>query len=393
MSGLSGISGTRHVEVAVLGAGLMGACTAWALARRGRSVALIEAYEPGHRNGSSHGSERIFRRAYTDPFYAALTGPAAESWQELEHDTGSTLLRMTGAVDTGEAHIRDPALIDAAMTTAGAEHEMLTPAQAHERWPFMLFDGPALYHAQAGTLDPDATIAACVRRATELGALILSGTRVTGTELLSSGAVRILTHDRDHDDDQDHDDLDLTADTVVIAAGAWLPELAPRLATGSEGPLVLPPLTVVQKEVFHFRKRDPDAAWPTFVHKGPVQIYGMPSGTDAGPEPAVKVARYDGGPLTTASTRDGLIDPVARDSVCAYVRTRLPGLDPEPIAEASCLFTFAPEEDFILDRHGPYVIVSPCSGHGAKFAPLIGELAADLADRRAAPPARFALPR
>ena len=384
---MSGTIGARHVEVAVLGAGLMGACTAWALTRRGRSVALIEAYEFGHHDGSSHGSERIFRRAYTDPFYAALTGRAAESWQELEHDTGSTLLQITGAVDTGDPQIRDPALLHAAMTTAGVEHEMLTPAQAHERWPFMLFDGPALYHAQAGTLDPDATIAACVRRATELGALILSGTRVTGTELLTSGSVRILTHD-------DHGyDLDLTADTVVIAAGAWLPELAPHLATGSEGPLVLPPLTVAQKEVFHFRKRDPDAAWPTFVHKGPVQTYGMPSGSDAGPEPAVKVARYDGGPLTTASSRDGVIDPVARDSVRSYVRTRLPGLDPELIAEASCLFTFAPEEDFILDRHGSYVIVSPCSGHGAKFAPLIGELAADLADRRAAPPARFALPR
>ena len=75
------------------------------------------------------------------------------------------------------------------------------------------------------------------------------------------------------------------------------------------------------------------------------------------------------------------------------MRTRLPGLDPGPVAEASCLFTFAPNDDFVLDRHGPYVIVSPCSGHGAKFAPLIGELAADLAERRAGPPARFALAR
>ena len=379
---MSAISGARHVEVAVLGAGLMGAATTWALARRGRSVALIEAYELGHRNGSSHGSERIFRRAYTDPFYAALTGRAAECWQELQHDTGSTLLRMTGAVDTGDVRIRDPALLDAAMTEAGVEHEVLTSEQAQERWPYMLFDGPAIYHAQAGTLDPDATIGACVRRAIELGAFVLSGTRVTGTELLPSGRVRIL-----------NERMDLTADTLVIAAGAWLPELAPHLATGSEGPLVLPPLTVIQKEVFHFRQRDPGVSWPTFVHKGPVQIYGLPSGRDGGPEPAVKVARYDGGPLTTASTRDGVIDPVARDSVREYVRTRLPGLDPEPIAEASCLFTVAPNEDFILDRHGPYVLVSPCSGHGAKFAPLIGELAADAAERRAAPPARFGLPR
>jgi len=371
----------RHVEVAVLGAGLMGAATAWALTRRGRSVALIEAFEIGHRSGSSHGSERIFRRAYTDPFYAELTGRAAESWRELELDSGSTLLRMTGGVDTGDQRVRDPKALSAAMTRARVEHDVLTPGQARERWPFMRFDGPVIHHPQAGTLDPDAAIGACVRRAIELGALVLDRTPVIGTEAAGSGRVRVL-----------NEHLDLTADTLVLAAGAWLPELVPYLAVPAQGPLALPPLTVVQKEVFHFRQRDPAAQWPTFVHKGPVQIYGMPSGHDGGPEPAVKVARYDGGPITTASARDGLIDPVARDAVCEYVRTRLPGLDPEPVAEAGCLFTFAPNDDFVLDRHGPYVIVSPCSGHGAKFAPLIGEFAADLAEGRPGPPGRFALP-
>ena len=361
----------RHVEVAVLGAGLMGAATAWALARRGHSVALVEAFEIGHGYGSSHGSERIFRRAYTDPFYAELTGRAYECWRELELDTGTPLLQITGAVDTGIPGVRDPERLSAAMTQGGVEHRVLTADQAHERWPFMRFDGPAIFHPQAGTLDPDAAIGACVRRAIELGASVLSGTRVTGAELTPEGRVRIL-----------NDRRPLTADMLVVSAGAWLPELAPRLDTGSAGPLDLPPLTVVQKEVFHFRKRDPDAHWPTFVHKGPVQIYGMPSGRDGGAAPAVKVARYDGGPVTSASARDGVIDPVARDSVIEYVRERLPGLDPEPVAEASCLFTFAPNDDFILDRHGPYVVVSPCSGHGAKFAPLVGELAADLVEGR-----------
>lgn len=363
----------RHVEVAVLGAGLMGAATAWALARRGRSVALVEAFEIGHHNGSSHGSERIFRRAYTDPFYAKLTGRAYECWRELELDTGSNLLQITGAVDTGDPGIRDPKQLSAAMTEAGVEHKVLTADQANERWPFMRFDGPAIFHPQAGPLDPEAAIGACVRRAIELGASVLSGTRVTGTEITPAGRVRIF-----------NDRRELTADTLVVAAGAWLPELTLELP--------LPELTVVQKEVFHFRQRDPAAHWPTFVHKGPVQIYGMRSGRDGGAAPAVKIGRYDGGPVTSASTRDGVIDPVARESVIEYVRERLPGLDPDPIAEASCLFTFAPNDDFIVDRHGPYVVVSPCSGHGAKFAPLIGELAADVAEGRRVEP-RFRLRR
>ena len=376
------MSDAWHVDVAILGAGLMGAASAWALARRGLSVALFEAYEPGHPNGSSHGSERIFRRAYPNVRYSVLTGFAAECWQELEYDTDSTLLRMTGGVDTGIADVRDPEEMAKTMWTAAVEHELLTAEQARERWPFMLFDGPAVYHPEAGTLDPEVTIATCVRRAKELGALVVTGTRVTGTERLASGRIRIL-----------NESVELTADTVVVAAGAWLPELAPRLATDAGRGLVLPPLTVVQKEVFHFRQRDPGERWPTFVHKGPVQIYGLPSGRDAGPGPAVKVARYDGGPVTTASTRDGVIDPEARASVVEYVRTRLPGLDPEPVAEASCLFTFAPNDDFVIERQGSYIVVSACSGHGAKFAPLVGESVADLVQRRGGFPARRRSPR
>jgi sarcosine oxidase len=129
------------------------------------------------------------------------------------------------------------------------------------------------------------------------------------------------------------------------------------------------------------------------VDKADIQIYGLPSGGDGGPEPTVKVARYDGGLVTTASTRSGGVSPEHRATVVDYVRRRLPGLDPEPVAEASCLFTSTANEDFVLDRRGPVVVVSPCSGHGAKFAPLIGELAADLAVGRAEPLPRFALGR
>lgn len=76
-----------------------------------------------------------------------------------------------------------------------------------------------------------------------------------------------------------------------------------------------------------------------------------------------------------------------------FVRYRLPSLGPDPVAEATCLCTGTPDEDFVLDRHGPFVIVSPCSGRGAKFTPLIGALAADLATGRTEPEPRFRLER
>ena len=107
---------------------------------------------------------------------------------------------------------------------------------------------------------------------------------------------------------------------------------------------------------------------------------------------AVKIGEHDPGQATTAAARDFRIDPAARDRVRAFVADRLPGLDPEPVNEASCLYTWTANEDFILDRPGggPFVVASPCSGHGAKFAPLIGEIIADLA--AGAPPPNRASP-
>ena len=94
---------------------------------------------------------------------------------------------------------------------------------------------------------------------------------------------------------------------------------------------------------------------------------------------------------TTGDGRDGVVNPAARDRIRAFAAGRLGGLDPAPVGEVTCLYTSTVSEDFILDRQGPFVICSPCSGHGAKFAPLVGEIAADLACGGAPPDPRFTL--
>ncbi|MGP3911397.1 FAD-dependent oxidoreductase [Nonomuraea sp. 10N515B] len=361
--------------IAVVGAGLMGAATAWELARRGIEVTLIEAYGIGHRNGSSHGTSRIFRRAYADPLYVELTGRAGECWRELEADSGTALLRTTGGLDLGAG--RDPEGLARLLAAAGVPHELLAPEAATERWPYLRFDGPVLFHPEAGVVDADAAVAACVRRAAELGADVRTNTRVSAIDVRNGARVRT------------DDGAELEADAVVVAAGPWLPELADTIGM----PLGLPPLRVTQQQVFHFRQRDPGDSWPILVAKDDLQIFGLPSGGDGGAAPAVKVAQHDDGTPTTASTRDRVVNPASRAAVSAWVRERLPGLDPVPVAEDSCLYTTTPDEDFIVDRTGPVVVVSPCSGHGAKFAPLIGRMAADLALGQAGPYPRFALRR
>ncbi|MBO0512753.1 FAD-dependent oxidoreductase [Streptomyces beijiangensis] len=357
--------------IAVVGAGLMGAATAWQLARAGHEVTLIEAYKPGHMKGSSHGSSRIYRRVYDDPFYIDLTGRAGEAWKELESDTNAGLLRTTGGLDLGEG--RDPARLAEILATAGVPHELLTAQDAGERWPGIRFTGPALYHPDAGVIDADATVAACVRRATELGARVLTGVRIASVEPL--GAARALLRTEQGGA--------IVADTVVVAAGAWLPEFG----------LPLPELRITQQQVFHFRQRDPEASWPTLVSQDELSLYGLPSGADGGAAPAVKLAEHDKGTPTTARTRTGEPDESSRLRVSGFVTDRLPGLDPEPVAEATCLYTTTPDEDFVLDRQGPLVIVSPCSGHGAKFTPLIGAMAAALATGEGDPEPRFSLGR
>jgi monomeric sarcosine oxidase len=368
-AGVGRADGVDRVDVVVVGAGLMGAATAWELTRRGRSVALVEAFEPGHTRGSSHGSSRIFRRAYPDPLYVRMTGLARDRWRELELDSGTDLLTQTGGLDHGRH--RDPTAMAAALRAERVPCEVLTAAAASERWPQMRFAGPVLYHPEAGVVDADATVAACVRAAAARGAQVVTGTVVLGVDEIG-GRARVRTTGPE-----------FVADSVVVAAGAWL--------SGLDLGIALPPLRVTQQQVFHFRQRDADERWPIFVHKHDLQTFGLPSGPDGGPTPAMKVAQHDGGAPTTAGTRSGVVDPAARDRIVSHVERWLPGLDPAPVAEATCLYTTTPTEDFVLDRVGPVVVVSPCSGHGAKFTPLIGSLAADLALGLAEPHPRFAL--
>ena len=93
----------ESADVVIVGAGLAGSAAAWALTGRGRSVTVIEALQPGHRRGSSHGSARIFRRAYPDPLYVRLTGEAQRLWRRLGEEAGEELVLTTGAIDFGPA--------------------------------------------------------------------------------------------------------------------------------------------------------------------------------------------------------------------------------------------------------------------------------------------------
>jgi sarcosine oxidase len=358
---------------AVVGAGLAGAATAWRLAQRGEHVTVLERAVPANPQGSSHGSARIFRYAYPDPFYASLVARARDHWDELSEAADVPLIRHCGALDFGAQ--RDPAHLAGVLTSIGVENELLTAGQANHRWPGIRADGPVLWQPGAGVLDAAGSVTAMIGLARAAGATVLTDWPVTGiTE--SGGRVVIRSAHGD----------EVTAGHVIVAAGGWLPDLAGDL------PFTLPPLHVSKEQAFHFPYRDTGtaAAWPTLVHKrADIATYGLPGGRDAGHR-GYKVAEYLGGsPIATAAGNDGIVDDGNRRRVTEYVEKYLPGLVPEPYAEVTCVFTMTPSENFVIDTAGAFTVASPCSGHGAKFAPLLGAIIADSALGVTPPPGRF----
>ncbi len=369
--------GAEQVEAVVIGAGLAGSAAAWALARRGRRVAVLEAFAPGHRRGSSHGSARIFRRAYPDPLYVRLTGDADRRWRQLADEAGEELVLRTGGLDYGPA--REAEKMYGILSAFGVPAELMPAAAAAERWPGMSFGtDPVMFHPDAGVLDPERAMAAMRRLAVAAGARIMYETAVVRVCATADGAV------------VDTAGQSWRAPVVIVAAGPWLEPLLGGLVR-------LPPLAVRQVEAFHFAPLSP--AWngpppaPTFIYHDQTAAYGLPAGRDGEVPGAVKIGDHDHGQgtVTTGDGRDGIVSPVVRERVRAFVRDRVPGLDPDPVGELTCMYTVTASEDFILDRQGPFVIVSACSGHGAKFAPLTGAIAADLACGGASPDRRFTL--
>jgi glycine/D-amino acid oxidase-like deaminating enzyme len=277
---------------------------------------------------------------------------------------------VTGSLDFGPSSL--PATMHELLKQQEIPAELVDPARARTRWPgFAFADADTiLYHPDGGVIDAERAMAAMRRLAAANGAEIHYGTRVT--EVTPDGTVR--TGDQTYQ-----------ADTVIVAAGAWLAPLVGQHVK-------LPELTVTQTQAFHFQARKENSGnWPTFIYYGEdAPVYGLPSGRDA--PGAVKVGVHGKGTVTSADDRDGVPDSMVRDEVQIFVRRKIPGLQTVPSGELTCLYTSTATEDFIVDRRGALVIVSACSGHGAKFAPLIGEFAADLASGAGGPDTRFALP-
>jgi sarcosine oxidase len=370
------------LDTVVIGGGAMGSAAAWALARRGREVTLLERFGPGHRNGASHGATRNLNLAYSDPDYVAMLAESVRLWTELEADCGEQLLARTGVVNHGTD--RGLGGVRRALRAAGLRAEFLPAEEAAERWRGIRFDQQVLHTPDGGQLNPDRALPALQRLAAGNGAVVRHHVRVVEVAVLDGG-VRLTV-------EADGRTEVLSARQAVVTAGAWTAKL---LATANlaSGAAALPRLTVTQEQPAHFAVTDEAAVWPGFNHVPGTgaeyagwysPVYGMPT-----PGEGVKAGWHGVGPVVDPDRRSFMPEPRQLAALQNYARRWLPGVDADSLTAISCTYTTTRDENFILDRIGPLVVGAGFSGHGFKFTPVIGRILADLATGTGTAPAIF----
>ena len=386
----------RTAGVIVVGLGAMGAAALYQLAKRGISAIGIDRFAPPHNQGSSHGETRITRLGVGEgEEYGALVKRSHEIWRELEADTGEDLLVICGALILGPAsgetphHGKDDFVRRSRDSALAHEvvHEMLAADEIARRYPQFSLQGDEIgyFEPGGGLVYPERCIAAQLSLAERLGARIVTGERVIGVEDLGAGVC--VTTDKDR----------YQARLVIMSAGAWTPGLAgPALAK-----------LAIQPQTLHWFETDHPSAYradqfPVFIwmhgSSADDMFYGFPIAPGASTQ-GLKAARESFFAITDPDAFDRNVPLAQAERVWSdHIQGRLRGVGPRVLKSAACLYTTAPDADFVIDFKpgSPRVLLaSACSGHGFKHSAAVGELLARVAgngDARAIPE-RFKLNR
>ncbi len=353
-------------DVIVVGVGAMGSAAIRQLAGRGLKVLGLEQYDIPHDHGSSHGVNRIFRLAYYEhPSYVPLMLRARDLWLDLEAETGQKLVHITGSIDAGP---EDGDVFGGSLESCrihGLDHEVLDSRHLSERFPgYRLPEGHmALFQPEGGFLTAEACVVANVESAMTRGAVVHARESVEAWTATPAGGIRV-----------DTDRGGYEASHLVFSGGPWTGDLIPDLA----------PLAIPERQVLGwFQPVRPDLfttdRFPVFnlaVDEG--RYYGFP----VFGIPGFKIGRYHHlEEATTPETVERRIDEQDEQVLRAAVSRYFPDANGPTMSLKTCMFTNSPDEHFIVDTLPGYPqvhVAAGFSGHGFKFASVIGEILADL---------------
>lgn len=353
----------RH-DAIVIGMGVMGAAAAYSLTRRGARVLGLEQFHIAHDQGSSHGRTRICRRAYFEhPQYVPLATRAYGLWDALGAAAGETVFDRCGLILSGPPDGIVVSGVKLASVAHSLDIQSFSASDAAQRFGGFAFPASheVLYEADAGVLHAERCVEAFVRLARLGGAEIREREPVRSWHADARG-VRVETEQAAYE-----------ADALVVSAGAWSTRLLASLGL---------PLKVLRKVQLWFANRDAryrrGRGCPVYGFEvGERFFYGFPE-IDAG---EIKVAEHTGEDAANGPDElDRSLRPGDADAVRAFVAAHLPGVGADIVRHAVCMYTMTPDGHFVIDRHPRHErvwLACGFSGHGFKFAPVVGELLAD----------------
>ena len=352
-------------DVIIAGLGATGSAAAHQLAMRGAQVLGLDRYTPPHAFGSSHGQSRIIRTAYFEhPAYVPLLQRAWQLWLDLGHQSGRELLRQTGGLMIGP---RDGVLVAGVLRSArqhGLAHELLDAGALRERYPALRpsTDMQAVWEPAAGVLCPEICIEVQLQSAARHGAELHFDEALMHWQQEADG-VRVFTTQGEY-----------RAKQLLLTAGAWIGSLVPALASS---------FTVERQVLYWF---EPASDHPLFApQRCPIQLwetpeqrffYGFP---DMGT--GVKVAIHHEGQRCDPDRLNREVSASEIAAMRTLLARYLPAANGALRATEVCMYTNSNDEHFFIDRlpQQPAVLfASACSGHGFKFASVLGEVLADL---------------
>jgi sarcosine oxidase len=365
--------------VAVIGAGVFGAWTAYCLQNSGASVLLLDSFGPANARASSGGESRIIRMGYgADEIYTRWSMNALPKWKELFAQAGRPeLFRPTGVLWI--EHENQPDALDtlAALRRLGVRFEKLTPGQLRERYAQIFFEDDCwgLFEPDSGVLMARRAVEAVVDEAQGKGASYrCEAVRPPGGKGRLAEIVTVRGQR-------------FSAATYIFACGPWLPQIFPDLLTNRIFPS--------RQEVFFFGVPAGDLrftppAMPTWL-KIRDEFYGMPDIENRG----VKLAHDRHGPAADPDRQSRVPSPEALALAKDYLARRFPALRDAPVLETRvCQYENTSSGDFLIDRHPELEnvwLVGGGSGHGFKHGPSVGEYVAARVTQGGAVEPRFSL--